>query len=174
VVRYILPKDMELTSPTLNTLKINSKKGYLLVDPDTSEDAKIVILSDGNNKNITQTNENLVIYGPGDFEASGVLIKGTRNDSETIYSIDTGEGRILLALSTSISKLAGEEEYDAVVVKAITPVEEALLSSLSAKFVIVYGDVANVPEAIRNNKSTKLNLKKKDDFENNIVYLEKK
>lgn len=146
----------------------------MLVDPDSSEDAKIIILSDGNDKNITQTDDNLVIYGPGDFEASGVLIKGTRNDSETVYSIDTGEGRILLALSTSVTKLAGEEEYDAVVVKAVASVEEALLSALSAKLVVVYGDAANVPEIIRNNKTSKLNLKKKDELESNIVYLEKK
>jgi hypothetical protein len=165
---------MELTSPIINTLKINSKKGYLLIDPDSSEDAKIIILSDGSAKNIAQTDDNLVIYGPGDFEASGVLIKGTRQENETMYSIDTGEGRILWVPSTSIEKLAGEEEYDAVIVKAVSLVEEALLSSLSAKLVVVYGDPMNVPEMIRNNKTTKLNLKKRDELENNIIYLEKK
>ena len=41
---------MEFTSPSLNTLKINSKKGYILVDPEAGEDAKVVILADNSEK----------------------------------------------------------------------------------------------------------------------------
>ncbi len=166
--------NMELTSPSLNTLKINSKKGYILVDPDTSEDAKVVILSDNSTKDIQQTPENLVIYGPGDFEASGILIKGTRSENETMYSIDTDEGKALVVLSTSISKLADEDDYDAVIVKAVDTVDEAALSALSSKLVVVYGDASFVPDAIKVNTATKLNLKKTEELTSNVVYLEKK
>lgn len=165
---------MELTSPLLNVLKINSKKGYVLIDPDTSEDAKIVILNDGSDKEIVQTDENLVIYGPGDFETAGILIKGARNDAETVYTIDAGEGRVLVAQSSSIAKLADEDEFDAVIVKAVSPVDEAVLSSLSSKLVVVYGDEANIPETIKANKVAKINLKKKEELPGNVIYLEKK
>lgn len=165
---------MELTSPRLNTLKINSKKGYILVDPDAAEDAKVIILSDDSEQDIPQTTERLVIYGPGDFEASGILIKGTRNDNQTMYSIDTGEGRILVASSTSISKLADEDDYDIVAVKAVGPIEESAISSLSSNLVVVYGDEVNIPDSLKDKRVPKVNNKKKEELESNVVYLEKK
>lgn len=165
---------MELTSPVINTLKINSKKGYILVDPDASEDAKIVILSDGSTTDIQQTSDNLVIFGPGDFEASGILVKGTRNEGETMYSVDTGDGRILVVSSQSIAKLADEDDYDVVAVKAVSPVEEASLSAISSKLVVVYGSEENIPETLKAKKIAKLNLKKRDEIEGNVVYLERK
>jgi hypothetical protein len=165
---------MELTSPHLNTLKINSKKGYVLVDPDSAEDAKVIILSDDSTQDIAQTADYLVIYGPGDYEASGILIKGTRNDNQTMYSIDTGEGRILVVLSTSIAKLADEDDYDIVAVKAVTPIEESAVSSLSSNLVVVYGDEANIPDSLKEKKVAKVNLKKKEELGSNLVYLEKK
>ncbi len=165
---------MELTSQRLNTLKINTKKGYLLIDPDSAEDAKIVILSDDSDQDIPQTSDYLVIYGPGDYEASGILVKGTRNDNQTMYSIDTGEGRILVVLSTSIAKLADEDDYDIVAVKAVSPIEESAVSSLSSNLVVVYGDEANIPDSLKEKRVAKVNLKKKEELGSNLVYLEKK
>lgn len=115
-----------------------------------------------------------MIYGPGDYEASGILIKGTRNDNQTMYSIDTGEGRILVVLSTSIAKLADEDDYDIVAVKAVTPIEESAVSSLSSNLVVVYGDEANIPDSLKEKKVAKVNLKKKEELGSNLVYLEKK
>ncbi|MDO8269830.1 MAG: hypothetical protein Q7T54_04140 [Candidatus Levybacteria bacterium] len=165
---------MELTSPSVGTLKINCKKGYILIDPDSSEDAKVVILNDHVTQDIVQTENNLVIYGPGDFEASGILIKGVRPESETMYSIDTGEGRILIVCSTSVAKLSDEDEFDVVAVKAVGPVEESALSALTSKLVVVYGDEGNIPESLKAKKEPKINMKKRDEIEGNIVYLERK
>lgn len=165
---------MELSSPVQNTLRINSKKGYVLVDPDSAEEAKVIILSDSSTQNIQQTEENLVIYGPGDFEASGILIKGSRPEDETMYSIDTTEGRVLVVQSTSIAKLADEDDYDAVAVKAVSPVDEAALTAISSKLVVVYGEPANIPDAVKINKVNKINIRKLDDLTSNVVYLEKK
>lgn len=165
---------MELSVPSLSTLKISTKKGYILIDPETGEDAKVVILSDGSTKDIMQTSDNLVIYGPGDFESSGILIKGVRNDFETMYSIDAGEGRVLVVQSTSISKLADEDDYDAVIIKAVNEIDDAALSAISSKLVVVYGENEFIPESIKANSSTKLNLKKIEDLVSNVVYLEKK
>jgi hypothetical protein len=91
-----------------------------------------------------------------------------------VYTIDTGEGRVLVAQSSSIEKLADEDEFDAVIVKAVTPVDEAALAALSSKLVVVYGDEANVPETIKANRVAKINLKKKEELTSNVVYLEKK
>ena len=165
---------MEFTSPALNTLKISTKKGYILVDPDTSEDAKIIILSDGSATDISQTKDNLVIYGPGDFEASGILVKGTRAEKDTTYSLDSGDGRALLVSSSSVESLTDEDDYDVVAVKAVGPVEESALASLSSKLVIVYGNEEFMPDALKAKKQNKINAKKIEETEGNVLYLEKK
>lgn len=165
---------MELTSPSNTTLKITSKKGVVLVNPSLVDTATIVIIDDNDTDISEKYPDSLVIYGPGEFEASGIMIKGTRSESGTMYVIDMGEGKMLHAISTSITKLSDEDDYDVVVVKAVGPVEEAQLSSLSSKLVVVYGDSENIPQAIKDNTVNKVNLKKKDELTSNVVYLKKK
>lgn len=165
---------MELTVTSQNTLKINSKKGYLLIDPQTSDDAKIIIQTEVDAPDIAQTNENLVIYGPGDYESNGILVKGNKLDGGVSYSIDTEEGRVIFASSQSISKLTDEDDFDAVVIKAITPVEESSLSAISSGLIIVYGDEANIPANVKAHKTSKLNLNKRGELDSNLVFLEKK
>ena len=165
---------MELSSPLTNTLKITSKQGTILIDPLSLEDAKVVILDDGVSTDFTTNNDNLIIYGPGDFEASGILIKGTRPENDTMYSIDTQDFRVLHVLSTSIAKLVDEDDYDAVIVKAVSPVTESVLSALSSKLVVVYGDLNNIPDLLKSGAVYKINLRKKEELLSNVVYLEKK
>ncbi len=165
---------MELTSPLTNTLKINTRKGSVLIDPEGSDDARIIILSDNSKTDIRQTSEDLVIYGPGDYEAGGILIKGTRGDADTVYSIDTGEGRILITSSSSVSKLSDEDDYSAVVVRATNAVDEATLDALSTGLVVVYGDSAFIPQHLAEKKVNRVNLKKIDELDGKVVYLEKK
>lgn len=165
---------MELTSPGAKTLKVNSKKGAVLFDPEYSDDCKIVISEDDAPDVSQKFQDTLVIYGPGEFEVGGIMVKGTRNDDKTMYEVDTGEGKMLHALSTSISKLSTEDEYDVVVVRAVSKVEEADLSSLSSKLVVVYGPEENVGDSLKTNKINKVSLKKLEDITTNVVYLEKK
>ena len=165
---------MELSAPSSLTLKIASKKGIVLVNPSFTDTATIVLIDDNALDISEKYPDSLVIYGPGEFEASGIMIKGTRSEKDTMYVIDTGEGKVLHAISTSIQKLSDEDDYDVVVVRAVSPVEEASLSSLSSKLVVVYGDSENIPQTVKDNTVNKINLKKKDELNSNVVYLEKK
>lgn len=166
---------MELSAPSSNTLKITSKKGVVLVNPSFTDTTATIVLIDDNALDISDKYpDSLVIYGPGEFESSGIMIKGTRSEKDTMYVIDTGEGKVLHALSTSIQKLSDEDDYDVVVVRAVSSVEEASLSSLSSKLVVVYGDSENIPQTVKDNTVNKINLKKKDELTSNVVYLERK
>ena len=165
---------MELTAPNGATLKINSKKGNVLINPEFTDDAKIVIIDDGAPDISSKYSDSLVIYGPGEYEANGIMVKGTRGEDKTMYVIDTGEGKILHVLSSSSSKLSNEDEFDLVVVKAVAPVEEADLTSLSSKLVVVYGDEQNIAPVIRENRTNKVNLKKSEDITTNVGNLEKR
>lgn len=164
---------MELTQPYQNTLKINGKKGYVLFNPQVAEEAKIVILDDNSDSSVF-SDDTLCIYGPGEFEAGGIVVKGTRSEGSTMYEVENGEGRALHVLSDSIAKLTDEDDFDVVIIKAITPIEEAQLSSLSRGIIVVYGDLENVPEKVRESKVTKVSIRKKDELPGNIVFLEKK
>ena len=165
---------MELTSPNSLTLKIASKRGVVLINPSFVDDAKVVIIDDNLPDISEKYPDTLVIYGPGEFEVNGIMIKGARSENDTMYVIDTGEGKILHAISTSIAKLSDEDDYDVVAVKAVAPVEEAQLTSLSSKLIVVYGESSNIPQAIKDNTVNKISLKKKDELTSNIVYLERK
>lgn len=163
---------MELTLPYQQTLKITGKKGYVLFNPQSAEDAKIVILDESSD--IDFDSDVLCIYGPGEFEAGGIVVKGTRGEFSTRYDIDNDEGRALHVLSDSIAKLSDEEDFDVVIVKAIAPIEEAQLSAISTGLVVVYGEEVNIPEKIKENKVSKVAIRKKDELPGNIVYLVKK
>lgn len=165
---------MELTSPAGTSLKINSKKGSVIINPDTTDDAKIVIIDDDAPDISNKFPDTLVIFGPGEFEVGGIMVKGTRQEGNTTYEIDAEEGKVLHVLSNSISKLSTEDEYEAVIVKALTSLEESDVSSLSSKLVVVYGDPQNISDSLKQNKVNKINLRKRDEITTNVVYLEKK
>lgn len=165
---------MELTSPSTNILKISSKKGYVLVDSDITDEAAIVVLSDNNTQGVKSEDGALIIQGPGEYEAKGIVVKGSRPDEDTTYIVDSGESTALLVSSSSIAKLSDEDDYDVVIVKADVPIDEAKLASLSSGLIVVYGDSNNIPEKVKETKSSKINLKKKEELGSNIVYLEKK
>lgn len=164
---------MELTQPYQNTLKINGKKGYVLFNPQAAEDAKIIILDDQGDPS-QFSDDTLCVYGPGEFEAGGIVVKGTRTEGSTMYEIENGEGRALHVLSDSVGKLSDEEDFDVVIIKAITPIEEAQLTSLSSGIIVVYGDVVNIPDKVKESKVSKVLIRKKEELPSNIVYLEKK
>ena len=165
---------MELTTPSTTTLKIASKRGVILINPSVFDTATIVIIDDNHPDVSEKYPDSLIIYGPGEFESSGIMIKGTRSEMKTMYVIDTGEGKILHTISTSISKLTDEDDYDVVAIKAVAPVEEAALSSITSKLVVIYGESENIPQSLKDNAVSKINLKKKDELMSNVVYLEKK
>ena len=163
---------MELTVPYQQTLKITGKNGHVLFSPQTADDAKIIILDDASDSSFDD--DVLCIYGPGEYEAGGIIVKGNRQEGSTKYEIDNGEGRALHVLSDSIAKLTDEDDFDVVIVKANGPLEESQLTSISSGIIVVYGEEGNIPEKIKENKVTKVTLRKKEELPANIVYLVKK
>lgn len=157
-----------------SSLKIKTQKGDIFVGNESTDTPKIVILEDNTVLNTKYPEDTLVIYGPGDFEASGILIKGTRTERSTMYTIESNDGtRVLYVVSDSISNLSEENDYQAIIVKATGPVTDTDLSSLSSSLVVVFGEEKNIPETFKVSKINKVNLKKKDEAIGNLVYLSK-
>lgn len=162
---------MELTRPSQNTLRIASKKGDVYVNPEPSDSPTIALVNDG--AKFTLSDDYLTIYGPGEFESKGIVVKGSRPDKDTMYIVDTDEGKALYVQASAIDKLS-DEEVDVVVINANVPIEESKLASLSSSLIVVFGEDANIPEKVKEHSVTKLNLKKKEELGSNIVYLAKK
>jgi len=164
---------MDLTRVSENTVRLAFKKGVVLLDPDTFPDAVIAIVTDDAGKYET-TEDTLIIEGPGEYETKGIVVKGSRAEGAVVYELDSGEGKIMFAQSTSLAKLADEDEFDAVLIKVVEELDEAKVTSLSSGLTIIYGPAEFVPAKIRENTVTKINLKKKEELGANIVYLAKK
>lgn len=163
---------MELSLENNNTLKISTKNGTVVINPTSSATGNILILSDNTSPSFDVPDSTLVIYGPGEYEASGILVKGTRPQTDTVYEISDANGKILYTTSNSISKLTDEEDFDAVVVRVVDSYDEAVLEALSANLLVIFGDSSQIPDEVKQNKIAKINLKKKDQLESKIVFLE--
>lgn len=118
--------------------------------------------------------EKLVIKGPGDYEVRGVTISGERLDEDTIYRINDGQYTIVVTNSTSAAKIEIEEDENvgAVVLRLNSKFDEGVAGPLSTSLMILYGEEANAPQKSLVKKD-KVNLKKRDELESNIVFLSK-
>lgn len=164
---------MELQRTANSTIKISSKKGIVLIDPDATPDAAIAIMSEEVG-NFDTTDETLIIEGAGEYEAKGISVKGVRIADTLSYEIDTEESKLLFALSSSLEKLADKDEFDGVLVKVVGPLDEGKLAAVTSGLVILYGDEANIPDNLKANRVSKVNLKKKEELPGNIIFLDKK
>lgn len=164
---------MDLTRFGAQSVRLSLKKGSVTIDSDTTPDSAIAIMTEEVGKYDT-TDDVLIVEGPGEYESKGIVVKGSRVEGVTVYEIDSGDGKIMFALSSCLSKLSDEDEFDAVLIKAVDELDEAKIASLSSGLTIVYGDEALVPAKIKETTVYKINLKKKEELGANIVYLAKK
>lgn len=164
---------MELQCITGTTIKISSKKGIILIDPDTTPEAAIAIMTQEEGSYET-TNETLIIEGAGEYEAKGIVVKGIRVGQTPSYEIDTEDGKLLFALSSSLEKLTDEDEFDGVLIKVVDALDEGKLAAVTSGLIILYGDEANIPDGLKEHRVSKVNLKKKEELPGNILFLEKK
>ena len=164
---------MELQRITATTIKISSKKGIVLIDPDTTPDSAIAIMSEEEG-NYETTDDTLIIEGAGEYEAKGISVKGVRIADTLSYEIDTEDSKLLFALSTSLEKLVDKDEFDGVLIKVVNALDEGKLAAVTSGLVILYGDEANIPDSLKQNKVSKVNLRKKEELPGNIIFLDKK
>ena len=122
---------MELQRITATTIKISSKKGIVLIDPDTTPDAAIAIMTEDEG-NYDTTDDTLIIEGAGEYEAKGISVKGVRIADTLSYEIDTEDSKLLFALSTSLEKLVDKDEFDGVLIKVVNALDEGNWQLLQA------------------------------------------
>lgn len=164
---------MELQRIAQNTIRISSKKGIILIDADLPPDASVVIMT--NDEFIyPTTDDTLIIEGAGEYEAKGIVVKGIAVAGVTTFEIDTEDSKLLFARSASLEKLSDKDEFDCVLIKVESMLDEGKLAAVTSGLVVLYGDEANIPDSLKEHRVSKVNLKKKEELPGNILFLEKK
>ncbi|MCL5432934.1 MAG: hypothetical protein M1524_02350 [Patescibacteria group bacterium] len=156
---------MEIALITKNALKIKGKHASLAVDPGIDLRTKTVVdavlLSDKLLENNFSKIEGhrVIISGPGSYEAGKIKISGLGSGANVVYSVRVDGVEILLSKASGIKKIQGtERDYDIVVLNVDTLIEESLITSLSPKAVVLYGEKSEeMLKSLGKNPSEKVN-----------------
>lgn len=153
---------MEISKISSSTIKIKGKNASLVIDPTSKVDAEIVITTiPAENLALDKVGGiRLIISGPGEYEVGGVSVTGKDVKTGVIYQILEGS-KILFVLSSEISAVPDDEEYDCLIVKIVGEFKEDALGPINTKCVVLYGDLALATGKSENQENaTKISLKK--------------
>lgn len=161
---------MEIQFLPKEGLKIKTKEVTFLAPPFGKIDCDVILSF--SQKDIPETDK-MALYGPGEYEISGVSIKGINENGTLLYSISEDTQKILLGGTTaSLTDMKDTEGYTVAIVRVDAKVTENLLSGVSSEIVVLYGDSAEEgldPTTIK--KTDKINLKKIEELKGFTVVL---
>lgn len=164
---------MEISRLQDSSIKIKTKTVAIVVEPTGEGDGEVVILTDDPSKYFQKEQEKLIVRGPGDYEVSGVTISGERKGEDVIYKVSDGNFTVIVAQFSAVNKveIENDENISAVVLGLNSKFDEGKVASLTSSLILLYGKEENAPASA--SKKEKVNLKKRDELEGNIVYLSK-
>ena len=163
---------MEVIALGPQSIKIKGKNATFVVNPSGKVDSEVVILTQRADS-YSQYGDNLVIDGPGDYEVSGVSIKGEATNGKVSYTfLEENQGFLLLA-SNAAAKDKEAEDLAATILMMDDKADN-VLSTLASQLVIVCGSDEFLPsEKETLKKADKINLKKIEDYKGFVVHLSK-
>lgn len=136
--------EVALLSP--NTLRIKGKKASLVVDPQTkmpktAADAVILLGEAGDLARIEESR--LVVKDDGEYEVGSIKITADRKDSGLLYQLIVDGQKIILGNASTLMKTVGTaNEAEIAILNVDSSLDEALIASLEAKSVLLYGEKA--------------------------------
>lgn len=165
---------MEISLLKDTSIKIKSKTCAVIVDPVSKTDGDVVILTNPADSLIDAEkveSSKITIDGAGEYEIGGMSIT-IIDKGELLYSFYADSMKVLLLSESMLSKLKEEDEYNAIIVKVNEEVKDTVFSNLPSDLFIFYGDLEKVQLKEENiKKVSKVNLKKKEEYEGSIILL---
>lgn len=153
---------MEILKISASSIKIKGKNAAIVIDPDSKIDAQIIIATqpiESLSSSLVE-GERLIISGPGEYEAGGIGITGKSFKDHVIYTIFESV-KIIFVRSDCIEAVPDDEEYDCVIVKAVSAFKDEILAPINTKCIVLYGDLTLADLKSENQeKVSKVNLKK--------------
>ena len=143
---------MEVALLEKTSLKIKSKSSNFVVDPfekitKTAADAVIALTKDG--LDFSKISDfRVIIKSPGEYEVGGIKVSGIDIDGNTVYDLKIDNVAVILAKSSSLSKVSEKlKEYDVVICQVDGEVNQGVITALEPRVVIFYGE--NAAEAAK-------------------------
>lgn len=159
---------MEIARLSNSSIRIKTKNVTVICDPEKETEADVYLMTSPAGEVPDSKDETVTIEGPGEYEVKGLSIKGEGREEKLHYILLQDGTSILLANSAAIPAIKEEGAYDAVVLKVVDKVDEAMMGTFSGSLVILYGDTSLValPDT---QKSKSVNLKKKEDIQAPVI-----
>lgn len=136
---------MEISLQSVNSLKIRGKKATIAINPqDKSATPNLVILLGNPAKSSLKIpGDVVVIDGPGEYEAAGVKITGSKADDQTIYSLTIDGVDILLGARQALEKTHQKlKEHNISLIYAAVEGDASFATALSVNAIVFFGEKA--------------------------------
>lgn len=163
---------MDVVFVSDKSIKIKSKNNTFVVNPQKKIDEGIVILTKKPDS-YKEYEDKIVIDGPGEFEVSGVSIKGESTKGNIFFEFWEDNQRLLLLSSTDLEKSKEADDYTATVVLSEETLTNEGINQITSGVVIVVGDVLPAGNKEEVKKTEKINLKKIEEYKGFLVHLVK-
>ncbi len=161
---------MEILAVSPTSFKIKSKNTSFIINP-VKIDADVV-LTTTTPHDYSQFEGKLVISGPGDYEVSGVSIKGEKMGDGVAYTLLEENQTILILPSNKNVSTDDSENVTATVMILSEKLDEAV--NVSSELFVVVASEDLLPQDLSNVKKVdKVNLKKIEEYKGSIVHLSK-
>lgn len=139
---------MDLAILDGNCIRIKGKQSSLIVDPNektpkTPADAILLLSKNGATERIEDFR--LVVDDDGEYEVGGIKITGTTvPDSGIFYNLSVDNTQVILTKTSTIGNLSDtSSEAQVVLLNVDSALNEALIASLEAKYIVLYGEKAS-------------------------------
>lgn len=160
---------MDIVRVSDTSVKIKSKSASFLFNPDKKVEDEVVMLTQ-KPQDYSRYNGKIVIDAPGEYEISGVSIKGETGEKGISFDIFEDGQRLLVLSNPEVISTRDTEDADAVVV--FLDGGGDALSKITSSIVAVVGSDEGLPVDRSNiKKADKISLKKAEEFKGFIVHL---
>jgi hypothetical protein len=133
---------MEISVQSPMSLKLKGKHATIVINPydkSTAYNAALLIGSPAKS-DLKFNEEGVVIDGPGEYEAGGVKISGTRVDGLTVYSLNVDGVDIAVGDIAALEKLHQKmKEHNVLIVHANTVQTATFITTLATNASLFYG-----------------------------------
>lgn len=164
---------MEVQRVSDTSFKVKSKNATFLIDPAAGKTDSEILVFTSPPQDYSALPKTLVISGPGEYEVSGVSIKGENHNLKTAYDFLEENQKVLIALASSISDIKELEEYGAIIILADQALGDTL-GEIAAEVIIIVSSDEFLPQDKTNlQKVEKINLKKMEEYKGFILHLSK-
>jgi hypothetical protein len=131
---------MEIAAASKAGLRIKGKQSIISVNPTGAHEGNAVILLNSDAESVFSPQKGVVIASPGEYEVSGLKIKGIAVDGHVAFTLLVDGISVLLGTLSSLEKVHGKlSESDVVIVDVDTVLDPSFISPLSVHALVLTG-----------------------------------